>query len=162
MTSTNSPETDNFSKTDLNPNNSSGNSALLDNSSKSVTGVTQAQCNLSQQLEPSPPRDVSPVTSTNSPETVRVEKTDLNPNNSSLNENISWLLQFLADLEFTPVPHPRFTSLKQLQNLFKELELRVKDCQEELQKLYPDYSDRVINAFSAVIDCFPNSSKEVL
>ncbi len=161
VTSTNSPETDNSSCRDLNPNNSSGNNAPNNNSSKSVTEVTQAQCNQSQQEEPSPPRDVSPVTSTNSPETVRVEKSDLNPNNSSPNENISWLLQFLADLEFTPAPHPRFTSLKQLQNLFKELELRVKDCQEELLKLYPDYSDRVISAFSAVIDCFPLSSLEL-
>nr|MDJ0570773.1 DUF3987 domain-containing protein [Pleurocapsa sp. MO_192.B19] len=123
------------------------------NSSKSVTDVTDAQSNQSQQLEPSPPIDVSPVTSTNSPETVEASKSDFYPNKSS-NENISWLLQLLSDLEFAPAPHPRFTNFEQLKNLLNELEQRAKDCYDELLEKCPDYLERISIAQKTLSECF--------
>ena len=125
-----------------------------DNSSESVTEVTSAQSNQSQHLEPSPPIGVSQVTPTDPPDTEVAEERDLNPNKSQ-NENISWLLQFLADLEFTPAPHRRFTNISQLKNLMNELEHRAKDCYPQLLEKCPDYLERIIIALSDVSECFP-------
>ncbi len=125
----------------------------IDNYSKSVTEVTEAQNNQSQQLEPSPPIDVSPVTSTKAPETVEAEMGEINPNTSK-NENISWLLQFLAYLEFAPAPHRQFTNFEQLKNLLNELEQRAKDCYDELLEKCPDYLERIIIALETVSGCF--------
>ena len=127
-----------------------------DNSSESVTEVTKAQSNQSQHLEPSPPIDVSQVTPTEPPDTEVVSKSNFYPNKSP-SENISWLLQFLADLEFTPAPHRRFTNLKQLENLMKELEQRAKDCYDELLEKCPDYLERISMAIGNVSECFSST-----
>ncbi len=125
----------------------------IDNSSKLVTEVTEAQSNQSQHLEPSPPIDVSPVTSIDPPDTEVAEESNLNPNKSP-SENIRWLLQFLADLEFTPAPHRRFTNISQLKNLMNELEQRAKDCYPQLLEKCPDYLERIIIAIGNVSECF--------
>ena len=104
-------------------------------------------------LEPSPPTEVSQVTPTYPPDTEVVKESNLNPN-KSLNENICWLLQFLADLEFTPAPHRRFTSIEQLKNLMNELEQRAKDCYPQLLEKCPDYLERIIIALDTVSACF--------
>nr|MDJ0690032.1 hypothetical protein [Xenococcaceae cyanobacterium MO_188.B32] len=127
-----------------------------DNSFESVTEVTDAQSNQSQQLEPSPPIDVSPVTSIDPPDTVGVETSDFNPNKSP-SENIRWLLQFLADLEFTPAPHGRFTNIEHLENLLIELEQRAKDCYDELLEKCPNFLERISMAVVAVSECFPST-----
>ena len=131
----------------------------VDNYSKSVTFVTSAQTNESQDLEPSPPIEVSPVTSTKVPETLEVEKGEINQNTSK-NKNIRWSLQFLSDLEFSPAPHPRFTHFEQIVNLFSELEQRQKNCYDELLKKCPDYFNRIIIAFDTVSRCFDSSHLE--
>ncbi len=131
----------------------------IDNYSKSVTFVTDAQSNQSQQLEPSPPIDVSPVTSTNAPEKVEAENSEIKTNTSK-HENIRWLLQLLSDLEFAPAPHPRFTNFEQLKNLLNELEQRAKDCYDELLEKCPDYLERIIIALETVSGCFYSSSLE--
>ncbi len=118
-----------------------------------MTFVTEAQSNQSQQLEPSPPIDVSPVTSTKDPETVEVQNGEINPNTSK-NENIRWLIQLLSDLELAPAPHPRFTNFEQLKNLLNELEQRAKDCYDELLEKCPDYLERIIIALETVSGCF--------
>ncbi len=135
------------------------NQEKCDNYSKSVTFVTSAQSHQSQDLEPSPPIDVSPVTPTKSPETLEVEKDEINPNTSK-NENISWSLQFLADLEFSPAPHPGFTHFEQIVNLVNELEQRQKNCYDELLKKCPDYFQRIILAIDTVSKCFDSSHLE--
>ncbi len=131
----------------------------IDNYSKSVTFVTDAQSNQSQQLEPSPPIDVSPVTSTNAPEKVEAEKGEIKTNTSK-NENIRWSLQFLSDLEFSPAPHPRFTNFEQIVNLVNELKQRQKNCYDELLEKCPDYFKRIIIAFDMVSGCFDSSHLE--
>ncbi len=131
----------------------------IDNSFESVTEVTDAQSIQPQQLEPSPPIDASPVTPTKPLDPEMAEKSDLNPKKSP-NENISWLLQFLADLELTPAPHRRFTNLKQLENLMNELEQRAKDCYPQLLVKCPDYLERISIALSAVSECFPFNSSQ--
>lgn len=123
------------------------------NSSISGPEVTSAQSIQPQHLEPSPPIDVSQVTPINSPDTEVAEERDLNPNKSP-NENISWLLQFLADLEFTPAPHRRFTNISQLEKLMNELEQRAKDCYPQLLEKCPNYLERISIALDTVSACF--------
>ena len=121
-----------------------------------MTEVTDAQSIQPQHLEPSPPIDVSQVTLTDPPDPELAEKRDFNPNKSP-NENISWLLQFLADLEFTPAPHRRFTNISQLKNLMNELEQRAKDCYPQLLEKCPDYLERISMAIGNVSECFPST-----
>ena len=99
------------------------------------------------------------MTSTKAPETLEVEDSEINQNTSK-NENIRWSLQFLADLEFSPVPHPRFSTFEQIVNLVSELEQRQKNCYDELLKKCPDYFKRIILAIDTVSKCFDSSHLE--
>ena len=133
----------------------------IDKSSLSVTEVTKAQTIQPPKFETSPPKEVTPVTLKKATEKVEVEKNEINQNNiSSSDENISWSLQFLNDLEFTPAPHLRFTSFEQIVILVNELEHRAKDCYEELLKKCPDYMERITIALDTVGGYFYSPSTE--
>lgn len=112
-----------------------------------VTVVTVAQSYMEQTLEASPKTSVSPVTLNS--ETTALPEEQINSISDS-EEDIQWLLQFLADLEFTPVPHPRFISNEQLMELFDELEHRAALSLEPLQQTCPDYLTRMVQAFDVV------------
>jgi hypothetical protein len=65
-------------------------------------------------------------------------------------EEISWLLQLLADLESTPAPHTRFSSNEQLVELFDEVERKADGCMETLQQVCPDYFKRALAALDVL------------
>ncbi|HEY9769822.1 MAG TPA: DUF3987 domain-containing protein [Coleofasciculaceae cyanobacterium] len=95
-------------------------------------------------------------------DTNSVEKSECNSDKSypylEQKQNLNWLLQFLADLESIPMPHRRFTSLEQLENLFNELERRATNCYKELLEKCPNYMERLASAQKIVSECFPLSS----
>ena len=115
--------------------------------------------NNSSKKEPIVPSTKQTI-SANTLDTKKIEKSKNEEDLSSLEhqQNINWLLQFLADLESTSVPHCRFASLEQLKNLFDELERRIANCYDELLKKCPDYLDRIMIAQKTVSDHFPLSS----
>ncbi len=148
------------------------------NSSCLVTEVTEAQPQTTQAFELSSVPDVSPVTvetkkepeafpknqkehkktedpiDEQSSQTAFYNEPEIPEENT---ENLSWLLQFLADLEATPAPHRRFSSNEQLVELFKEAEQRTTSCSEKLKQVCPDYFERFSIALGVVSEALPIS-----
>jgi hypothetical protein len=75
---------------------------------------------------------------------------------AAVEETIGWLLQLLADLEATPVPHPRFTSNEQLLALFDEASQRLVAVSGQLESLCPDYTKRLFAALDVVSLILPD------
>ncbi|MCU0536416.1 MAG: DUF3987 domain-containing protein [Hydrococcus sp. Prado102] len=77
-------------------------------------------------------------------------------------ENVSWLIQLLVDLEYTPAPHPRFSSNKLLIALIDEAEQKASFCYERLTQTCPNYWERLGLALEAVTDSLPTSETETV
>jgi hypothetical protein len=77
-------------------------------------------------------------------------------------ENVSWLLQLLADLEHSPAPHPRFTSNEQLLALVNEAEQKASLCYEQLTQTCPNYWERLYLVLEPVTDSLPASETETV
>ena len=108
---------------------------------KPVTEGTNARSHIETQLETSPEVELSPVTVEHQPDTS--------------SDDISWSVQFLADLENTSTPHQRFDSIEQLIALFHELEKRTESCYQELISICPEFFERLGMALSRVSECLP-------
>jgi hypothetical protein len=139
---------------------------ISDRSSELVTEATEAQSHIESGSYPSPPSELSPVTVSNEMEpevqnreecknaelSERVEKITSpqtteevlqNLDRSPKGTSLRWLLQFLADLEYQPAPHQRFSNNEQLMATFNEAEQKANGCLEQLTQLVPDYFERL-------------------
>jgi hypothetical protein len=88
---------------------------------------------------------------------LQEENLPINPDVATQEENLCWLLQLLADLEYNPVPHSRFTSYDQLTDLFDEAEQKSSTCSEQLLQHCPDYFERLWRGFKPVSVALPES-----
>jgi Protein of unknown function (DUF3987)/Bifunctional DNA primase/polymerase, N-terminal/Primase C terminal 2 (PriCT-2) len=139
---------------------------INNHSSLSVTEATETQSHIESGSYPSPSSKLSPMTVSNEMDSEiqnqelcqnvelseRVEEItspysteevfqeiDRSPKGASLR----WLLQFLADLEYQPAPHQRFSNNEQLMATFNEAEQKAERCLEQLTQLVPDYFERL-------------------
>ena len=114
---------------------------------------------------------MSPVTLESEPQSSTLEPTQLTPvkteetqdtfvnqkdtdsefeTEKNSEDNLHWLLQFLADLESSPAFYSRFISNDQLIELFNEGQQKVNNCWEQLQQICPDYRERLSTAYGIV------------
>jgi hypothetical protein len=143
------------------------------NLTNGVTVVTAAKIETGQELEASLTPVVSPVTEeiynscksefdfvecNSEVDFAQAENLVVSPvkeENANYSENLTWLLQFLADLESTP-PSTRFISCEQLDDLLDECEINfrvvqeTKGCLDALQQVCPDYLERVFMSLALV------------
>ena len=162
--------------TDNDPGNCQSTQPRMGNRASGVTQVTEAQTHTGEAVSPSPSPEVSPVTLETDPQSSTIKPTQLTPVKTEENqdtfinqkgidselktendseENLHWLLQYLADLESSPAPHTRFTSNDQLRELFNEAQQKFNNCWEQLQQICPDYSQRLSTAYGMVCELLP-------
>jgi hypothetical protein len=113
---------------------------------------------ITAQMQPSqtPPLNGGvPITSSQTTE-ENLQNLERTPKGTSLR----WLLQFLADLEYQPAPHHRFSSNEQLIATLKEAELQANGCLEQLINLVPDYFDRLSRALGIVSETLPDTEQK--
>ena len=72
---------------------------------------------------------------------------------------LRWLLQFFADLESDPQPHPRFKSAEHLFELFNEAEEKSDRVKDEIEAQIPNFNERLANLVGEVAVCFPDSEE---
>ena len=132
---------------------------------------TEEQSETSQNVKESPPPSIDVVEDcepnpknsekvSEEPSSSESPSTDRWENDDSIESRLAlcWLQKFLADLE-SESPS-RFTSCKQLEQLYREMEEKAAICWEELLQLYPDYFDRVSRELGRLVEILPSSSEE--
>jgi hypothetical protein len=159
------------------PDNCQSTDPPMENRAEGVTEVTEAKTQTEEAVSPSPSPEVSPVTLESEPQLSTINSTELNPVKTEENqeafinqkepdseldpendseENLHWLLQFLADLESSSAPHSRFTSNEQLIKLFNEVQHKANSSWEQLQQICPNYSERLSTAYGVVSQLLPS------
>jgi hypothetical protein len=125
-----------------------------------VTVVTEAQSHTPQEKEVSPKEALSLVT-------VDVLSTEvksagaISPDLKTCCEETGWLIQFLADLERSQKPHPRFRSQEQVMAEFEVAEEKYLLVTSEIEQYCPDYAVRMATAIGEVIELLPYENEVI-
>jgi hypothetical protein len=84
------------------------------------------------------------------------EKTTQTPKQS----DVDWLVRFLADLEKESAPYPRWKDNSELENTLEEAEAIALTCKTELERVCPDYWERVSKALLEIFERLAPISSE--